>query len=310
VTRPLALAACALGLALALPVQPPGCSQTANFALARSLAQGRADIDRYHWQTCDKSYIGGHFYANKAPGLPALSAPLWAVLHRLGAEDHVPREGPPRRAEVPPLAIWPFTLLAAALPAVLLFLAMARVAARVEPRVAVAAAAAVSLGTLLLPLGTLLFSHVLAALLGFAAFALLFRPGEERTPTVALLGAGLLAGLAVTTEYPLALLAAGLGLYALRRGDVVRRAAAYGGGVVAGALPLLAYNRWAFGSPTTLSYTKRGDRPGRHRSRSPAGARPPAARAVAVAGLAALLVALAAVAADAVPRRAARLPAG
>jgi hypothetical protein len=66
--------------------------------------------------------------------------------------------------------------------------------------------------------------------------------------------AGLVSGLAVTTEYPLAIAGAVIGAYALARGDVVRRGAAYAGGVFVGVLPLLLYDLWAFGSISHLSY--------------------------------------------------------
>ena len=98
------------------------------------------------------------------------------------------------------------------------------------------------------------FSHLLAAVLAFGAFALLWREreGPPRIGLVAL--AGLLAGFAVTTEYPLAIAGAIVGLYALARGNVVRRGVAYAGGVLVGVLPLAAYNLWAFGSLTHNSY--------------------------------------------------------
>jgi hypothetical protein len=115
-----------------------------------------------------------------------------------------------------------------------------------------------------LPFATLYFSHVLAALLGFAAFAVLWRErdgdgerhadGDRRRslPLVAL--AGVLAGLAFASEYPLALGGAVLGAYAISRGPRLRRGLAYAAGGVAGAAPLFVYNLWAFGSLAHLSY--------------------------------------------------------
>jgi len=118
-----------------------------------------------------------------------------------------------------------------------------------------------------LPFSTLYFSHVLSALLGFAAFVLVWRErerarahastrlgGELRSWRLAI--AGLLGGLAVLCEYPLAIAAGIVGLYALMPGapGLVRRALAYGGGLAAGLAPLLAYQWWAFGSPLHLAY--------------------------------------------------------
>ena len=67
--------------------------------------------------------------------------------------------------------------------------------------------------------------------------------------------AGVLAGAAITVEYPLALAAVGLGLYALtarRPGPPrpgVRREAS-----PSASRPLLLYNTWAFGSPLHFPY--------------------------------------------------------
>ncbi|HEX8856107.1 MAG TPA: hypothetical protein VF752_10940, partial [Thermoleophilaceae bacterium] len=97
-------------------------------------------------------------------------------------------------------------------------------------------------------------SHVLSACLGFAAFVVLWveREGPQHLGRVALAGA--LAGLAITCEYPLGLVAVIVGLYALARRDRLRRAFAYGGGAVVGLLPLFGYNLWAFGQPLHSGY--------------------------------------------------------
>ena len=150
--------------------------------------------------------------------------------------------------------IWALGLLGVVAPAALMLLLVRMLADRIEPGYGTAAAVTLGLATLVMPFATLFFSHVLAAALAFAAFALLWREreGPQRMPLVA--AAGLLAGLAVTTEYPLAIAGAVVGLYAISRGDVVRRGAAYTAGVVAGVIPLVAYNLWAFGSLTHSSY--------------------------------------------------------
>jgi hypothetical protein len=95
-----------------------------------------------------------------------------------------------------------------------------------------------------------LFDHVPAAALAFATFAILWL----RRGSWARLVAGILAGAAVTVEYPLALAALGLGLYAIAAGDRIRRGLAYAAGVAIGVSPLLLYNTWAFGSPLHFPY--------------------------------------------------------
>src|SRR3954465_14763357 len=78
-------------------------------------------------------------------------------------------------------------------------------------------------------------------------------------------GAGLLAGLAVTFEFQTGLVGIVLFGYALARRSqhesgragarpLIRRTAAYAAGTVAGALPMLAFNTWAFGNPLKLAY--------------------------------------------------------
>ena len=128
------------------------------------------------------------------------------------------------------------------------------VADRLEPGYGTAAAVTLGLGSLILPLGTLLFSHVLAACLGFGAFALLQREraGPGRTWWVA--AAGGLVGYAMTTEYALLFVGVILGLYALLRGPRVRRALAYAGGVVLGVVPLAFYDQAVYGSITHVAY--------------------------------------------------------
>ena len=46
--------------------------------------EGSARIDPYHWETRDKSWFEGHFYSVKAPGLPFLTAPLYAGIDAVG----------------------------------------------------------------------------------------------------------------------------------------------------------------------------------------------------------------------------------
>src|SRR6185369_7311808 len=106
----------------------------------------------------------------------------------------------------------------ALLPAMGLLLLVRWCAERIEPGMGTAVALTLGIGTLLFPFATMFFGHVLAAFLGFAAFAILWkeRDGPQSLPLVAL--AGLSAGLAVTTEYPLAFAGAIVGVYAIARG--------------------------------------------------------------------------------------------
>jgi hypothetical protein len=280
----LAIACLAVGCALVM--QASGWAQVSNFALVRALSQGTAQIDPYHWETKDESWHDGHYYSVKSPVLPVLSLPVWELMkrtdaHRIAYEAakssrengswrwrplSTPQDlyGANRtrtyqirgRIEANTPLIWVLGLFGAVLPALLLMLLVRRMGERLEPGYGTAAAVTLGLCTMVLPFSTLYFSHVLAALLGFAAFALLWRERDRKgggsLPLVGL--AGLLAGLAFASEYPLALGGVVLGVYAISRGDRVRRGLAYAAGAVLGSLPLFAYNLWAFGSITHLSY--------------------------------------------------------
>jgi hypothetical protein len=273
-----------VALAAAFVMQASGWAQVSNFALVRALSNGTAEIDPYHWETKDESWYRGHYYSVKSPVLPALTLPVYEGLRAIGGERWAYETAKNARSHDSwrwrPLAlpedlyggnrlrtyhvrgrieaftplVWVLGLFGCVLPALGLMLLVRRLGDRLEPGYGAAAAVTLGLCTMVLPFSTLYFSHVLAALLGFAAFAVLWR--AERLRLVAV--AGLLAGLAFATEYPLALGGAVLGLYAISRGrgraERVRRGLAYAGGAVLGALPLFVYNQWAFGSFTHLSY--------------------------------------------------------
>ena len=233
----LAIAVLIAGCVLLL--QPFGFNQGAHYSLVKALAHGTAKIDDFQAFSGDESYFDGHYFSNKAPGVAFLCLPFYLLLQTLGL----------------PSGVHVLALLASALPAFVLLLLVRRVADDWEPGFGTAAAITLGAGTLFLPFTSLFFAHVLSAFLGFAAFAVLWR--ERAGPSRALLvaAAGLLAGLAVLVEYPLALVGLVLGFYVVGRAPVVRRGLAYTAGVIAGVLPLLLYNRWAFGSFTHLSYS-------------------------------------------------------
>jgi len=161
--------------------------------------------------------------------------------------------------------VWALTLLAAVIPGILLLLGVRWAADRFLPGYGTAAAITFGLATVVMTFAAEFFSHVISAGIGFAAFCLLMkeRDGPPSLRTVA--GAGLLAGLAVTFEFQTGLVGVVLFGYALSRRNQhetgragarprIRRATAYAGGTVLGALPMLAFNLWAFGNPLKLAY--------------------------------------------------------
>jgi hypothetical protein len=241
------VAVLALAAAFAYLVQPSGDNQNAHYALTRALADGRPHIDEIRGpgpqrlQTGDAVEFEGHLYAAKAPGLAAASLPPYAVAEAGGMRT----TGDPNRIQ------WAIHLWSSVLPAVLLLVLVRQLGDRVASGAGIVAAVVLGAATLVLPFAQLLFAHVLAATLGFAAFTLLWRSAR---PALAA-GAGLLAGLAVTVDYPLGIVAIGLGLYALAPADGrMGRGGAYAAGLAAGVAPALLFNWWAFGSPTHFPY--------------------------------------------------------
>jgi hypothetical protein len=283
------LAIVSLGVAWGLVMHSMGWAQQSNYAQVQALAAGEAEIDRWHWETKDKAWFEGHFYSVKAPGLAAFTLPAYLALDATGAKsvardaaanasraEH-PRWTPPdhpdlsqygfsaqrtHRVEVrvenrAPI-VWALTLVGAVIPAVALLLLVRWVAERIEPGYGTAAAITLGLGTIVMTFAAEYFSHVVAATLGFAAFALLFREREGPARIGLVAAAGLLAGLAVSFEYPLGLLGAILFAYAVarpRRLRRLRRAAAYAAGAAIGAAPALAFNLWALSSPLRFAYS-------------------------------------------------------
>jgi hypothetical protein len=279
-----ALAVFACGCAFI--VQSPGWAQTSYMALSKGLTNGTAQIDPWHWETHDIAWHDGHYYSVKPPGLVIATLPVYAGIRAVGGERwaHDARVraesggGVAWAARRMPTAnygfsrtraiqarevitdtapmTWALGLFGVLLPALGLLALVSRMTNRVAPGTGAAAALTLGAATMILPFSTLYFSHVLSALLGFGAFALCWREREGPSRPLRLAVAGLLAGLAIVCEYPLAIVAIVVGVYAIARRDsgLVRRGAAYGAGLAAGVAPLLAYQWWAFGSPLHTSY--------------------------------------------------------
>jgi hypothetical protein len=259
--RRLALAAILLvGVAYATMIQSFSWNQTSHYDLIRSLNNDGTTIDAYASNTGDKVEYKGHTYSARAPGLALFALPFYDALNLVGAESwtdsHV---APPDHAGDE--MIYLIGLWANVLPGLLLLLLVWSVAERFQPGYGAATAVTLGLGTMVLPLSTLLFSHVFTAFLGFGAFALMLRE-RDGPPSPMLLGlAGLAMGYAVASEYPLFFVSLVLGLYLLSRRDsftpllVVRRAGAYIAGGIVGIVPLLLYNHYAFHSWTHLAYS-------------------------------------------------------
>jgi hypothetical protein len=256
--RRLALAAILLvGLSYATVIQSFSWNQTSHFDLLQALDQGETTIDPFQANTGDKVRYRGHWYSARAPGLALFMLPWYALLNALDAEEWAYHSHAQRGDNE---MIYLVGLWGNVLPGLLLLLLVARAGERLQPGFGAAGAVTLGLGTMVLPLSTLLFSHVFTAFLAFAAFVLLMRE-RDGPPRAWMTGlAGLLVGYGIASEYPLAFVAVVLGLYLLSRRDaltptgVLQRGGSYLLGALVGIVPLLLYNHYAFHSWTHLAY--------------------------------------------------------
>jgi hypothetical protein len=255
----LALAAILLvGIAYATMIQSFSWNQTSHYDLIRSLDQDKTTIDQYQGNTNDKAEYKNHWYSARAPGLALYSLPFYDALKAVNAEA-VARSSQAQRGEDE--MIYFIGLWGNVLPGLLLLLLVGHLAERMQPGYGAATAVILGLGTLALPLSTLLFSHIFTAFLGFAAFTLMLYE-RDGPPNPWYLGvSGLLLGYACASEYPLFFVALVLSLYMLSRRDcltpkgVLGRAGPYVLGGLIGIVPLLLYNHYAFHSWTHLAYS-------------------------------------------------------
>ena len=290
--RPGVCAIVSIGIAWGFFMHASGWAQSSFYGQVRAFASGQSELDPWKWEAKDLAWVDDHFYSVKAPGLAALTLPVYLALDSVNAQsaarqaadnahatahDHWHSHAPPkyfgfsrerahrvqsRVAENTPM-VWALALFGAVLPAVALLFLVRWAAERVEPGFGTAAAVTLGLGTIVMTFGAEYFSHVVSAALGFGAFALLMRE-REGPQRIGLVGvAGLLAGLAVCFEYPLGLLGVVLFGYAIARPERLRRGTVFTGAAVAGAVPVLLYNLWSLGSPLRFAYSYAVAEPGR-----------------------------------------------
>lgn len=244
--RRLGVALAVVVLALSAPVvHKMGEQQASRLAFTAAVwDHGTFEIDRYEEILGrDRAVVDGTTYSDKAPAQPLLALPFYGVYRLVG--------GPP--AEIPRshqnMGLWWLTIWSSAIPAALLAVLMYRWSASLEPTTALASALSLAAGTLLLPYATLLFGHVMTALFAFAAFLIV---RDTQSSGRRLVAAGALAGLAVLTEYPTALIVALTLIAAL-----VIHGRKTGWFVLGGtpALVAMLFHNWLiFGGPLTFPY--------------------------------------------------------
>ncbi len=203
--------------------------------------------------TGDLAFGRGQFYPNKPPGASLLAVPGYALVRGVGSL----LGADPDDVRVLAINAWLTSALSVGLLCALGSVLFFEVASRLfpgPPLPPLLSTLAFSLGTLFLPYATMLYDHGPSAVALLGAFAAILRQ-EGRRSARDLFLAGLLAGLAVLTNYLLALAALAFALYALRK--VGWRGL---GWFLLGALPpallLLGYHAACFGSPFATAYAK------------------------------------------------------
>jgi hypothetical protein len=234
-------------------------ADTRIFLAASIVDRGQLNIDPYAPYTGDRAAYNGHFYSDKAPGSSLLAVPVYAFvkltlyqgktpyLQLLSASDE-------QRADFLPRYL--MTLLLVGLPAAvlggLLFNFLAYLG--LGPRGRMALALGYGLGTIAFAFSTVFFGHQMVALLLFAAFYLLFKIRRGTLSPWHTLTAGALAGYAIITEYPTALLVGCLALYAFFPSRQWRSLALLAAGIAPSLVIAAVYNTLCFGAPLNQGY--------------------------------------------------------
>jgi hypothetical protein len=239
---------------------------------------GTFRIDKYVQNTVDYAKVGDAYYSDKAPGAAFLGIPLYAALRPAldfalgdsltGALANAPAFQATLRADGSGVSTEKVrfaalqVLLAAlvsALPTALIALLLWRLALHFTGAPAASALSALAYG-LLTPVfaySNAVYGHQLAAFLLVAAFALIAL-GPLHAGVWRLLLLGVLLGYSVVSEYPTALPAGIIFLYAAYRLWRARSVLRLGwtmlsGGLVAAAW--MVYNNALFGGPLALGYS-------------------------------------------------------
>lgn len=241
---------------------PRGFSWNADshlFLTASIVDRGTLNIDPLAPYTGDKAFANGHYYSDKAPGLSLLAVPVYAVLKYslLGGHPYSSLFTVPEAQRIDFLVRDLLAIVYGAIPTGILTVLLASFLAHfgLSERWRVALALTYALGTIAHPFASQFFSHQLAAALIFGAFVLLHRLRHGELGERFAILAGLLLGYAFITEYPTALIALALALYAFTTPATGRHLA---GWIAVGAVPPLLvgalYNTLAFGGPLSQGY--------------------------------------------------------
>ena len=222
------------------------------FDLLRSMIEKRVlwINDFCGFNTADIITVHGHIYSVKAPGTSYTALIPWLVF-RYGLQPLSTAHEPVYWAFVTYLTTVFTTGLLISAMCVVMF-RFARFVGAGEGRAA-AVALIFGLATIAFPYATELTGEPVAAVCVFTAFYLL-ATFDSRRSSMRAFAAGFLAGWAVLNDYPVFLVAAAIGIYALFRLSGWKYLAAFSAGAAITVVIMLAYNWGAFGNPLFFSY--------------------------------------------------------
>ena len=260
----------------------PLWNDLSRFDLVMAIAHdGSFMIDRFEANTGDKSFKGGHFYSDKAPGSSFLAVPAyWAMSLADPLTLRLIRQwntvtGRPLLDPLTPgetlnlLKLWMTRIMTVGVVSSLFAVIFYRFLLGIlgTPFKAGLLVMGYAMGTLAFPYSTMLFGHQTAAAAIFSAFVVSIAAArsDAAAPCFLLTAVvGFLSGLSVMIEYPTALIAgvilANMALMVAARlrggswSSLPRRFAGYALGASI-PLSLLLYYQWAcFGSPFSVGY--------------------------------------------------------
>lgn len=227
-------------------------SVACRFDLMRSMIErGTLYINDFcGYNTADIITFHGHIYSVKAPGTSYTALPVW-LFFRLALLPMSTSHEPVYWAFVTYLTTVFSTGLLTAMLCVVMF-RFARFFGASECRAA-AVALILGLATIAFPYATELTGEPVAGACVFTAFYLLAtfnrRPSGWRA-----FAAGFLAGWAVLNDYPVFLVTAAIGIYALFKLPDFKSLASFSAAAAITVAIMLAFNWGAFGNPLFFSY--------------------------------------------------------
>ena len=202
------------------------------------------------YNTADIVTLHGHIYSVKAPGTSYTALVPWLIF-RIALMPLSAAHEPLYWAFVTYLTTVFTTGLLIALMCVVMF-RFARFLGASEGRAA-GVALILGLATIAFPYATELTGEPVAAVCVFTAFYLL-ATFDTRPSSTRAMAAGFLAGWAVLNDYPVFLVAAAIGIYALFKLPRWTHVAQFAAGAAVTVAIMLAYNWGAFGNPFFFSY--------------------------------------------------------